>query len=275
MFRNLFPPLLRLFTRKPTASAPEKILLSDKEKISDLGKREQKLFRSLLKFQNTLVREVMVPRIHMDCIKINASLPQILDLVIEKGHTRLPVYENRIDNIIGILNVKDLIGIWRHRKLIILHDLLRPVYFVPETKKIRELLQELQRQRMHIAIVVDEYGGTAGLVTIEDLIEEIVGEIRDEYDHEEELIQYQPDGSLIIRADYGIQEANEKFGLHIPENDFESLGGFIIHYLGRLPGPGERVYFQNLMITVLEADIRRIRKLKIKKINDQGEKNHS
>jgi len=270
LISNLFLSLSRFLSRKKSPYLREGLAHSDKEKPGLLQEREQELLHSILEFQDTIVREVMVPRIHMDCINIKANLSQILDLVIEKGHTRLPVFDRSIDNIIGILNVKDLISIWKHRQLIILQDLIRPAYFVPETKKISELLREFQKQRIHMAIVLDEYGGTAGLVTMEDLLEEIVGDIRDEYDREEEPIQYQPDGSVIMRADYSIHQANEKLGLDLPENDFESIGGFVIHHLGRLPGPGERIPYQNLIITVLESNNRRILKLKIKKIDGKA-----
>lgn len=270
MIRNLLLSLFRFLSREKSPYLIKEDAHSNKEKSGLLKEREQELLHSILEFQDTIVREVMVPRIHMDCIDIHAGLSQILDLVIEKGHTRLPVFKGSIDNIIGILNVKDLISIWRYRKLIILQDLIRPAYFVPETKKISELLREFQKHRMHMAIVLDEYGGTAGLVTMEDLIEEIVGDISDEYDREEEPIQYQPNGSIIMRADYSIHEANEKLDLGLPENDFESIGGFVIHLLGRLPETGERIPYRNLIITVLESNDRRILKLKIKKINGEG-----
>lgn len=259
--------------------------VSDKE--SDLDEDEREMIQSIFEFSDTVVREVMVPRIQVKALDIDASLADALQVVVEAGHSRIPVYEGTIDNIVGILYAKDLLTFWKGRLDQIslggappdmaapdyrLREYLRKAYFVPENKPIHELLQEFQRSTTHFAIVVDEYGGTAGVVTIEDVLEEIVGEIQDEYDQEPELLVENPDGTYTADGCVEIEEIEERFGCDFPEEDYETIGGFLFLQLGDVPGPGASLDYQNLRLTVLDADDRRIHKIRIEVLPEEAEK---
>jgi putative hemolysin len=213
------------------------------------------------------VKEVMVPRMDMVRVEKNTPIDKVLAIVKEKGHSRIPVYDGKVDNIVGILVVKDLLPYMRGRREIpMLLDLVRKAYFVPESKMIGELLREFQKERIHMAIVVDEYGGTAGLVTLEDVIEEIVGEIRDEYDKEKPLFREIDERTWIVEGKIGIEELNDALGFHIPtEEDFESLGGFIFHLLGRIPQEKEQVEYDDLLLTVEKVRRQRIEKVRVER----------
>ncbi|MFQ5866857.1 MAG: hemolysin family protein [bacterium] len=228
-----------------------------------LDEEEKKMIQSSLEFGETIVREVMVPRIDMQCVDINDKREEIFNRIIKMPYSRVPVYNGNLDSIIGIIYTKELLTAWRNRELIIMEDLIRQAYFVPETKKISELLEEFRKGRMHLAIVVDEYGVTAGLVTIEDLIEEITGEIMDEYDVEEETIVKFSDGEAVVYAKEDLDKINEELCLELPAEEFDSLGGLVIDLFGRVPRAGEEVNFSNLKFVVQEADRRKVIKLKI------------
>ncbi|MDH5661677.1 MAG: hemolysin family protein, partial [Elusimicrobiota bacterium] len=200
-----------------------------------LDDEEKRMIQSSLEFGETIVREVMVPRIDMECVDFNDEREEIFKKIMKMPHSRVPVYKGNVDNVIGIVYTKDLLTALRNRELIVMEDIMRQVYFVPETKKISELLEEFKKGRMHLAIVVDEYGVTTGLVTIEDLIEEITGEILDEYDVEKETIVKLPDGTAIVYAKEDLDKINEKLGLELPAEDFDSLGGLVIDLFGRVP----------------------------------------
>lgn len=233
------------------------------EKEGALDDEEKKMIQSILEFGETIVREVMVPRIDMECVDINDEPGEIFEKIMNMRYSRIPVYKGNLDNIIGIIYTKDLLTAWRNRELIIMEDLMRQAYFVPETKKISELLEEFRKGRMHLAVVVDEYGVTAGLVTIEDLIEEITGEILDEYDVEEKTIVKLSDGEAIVYAKEDLDKINEELGLELPDEEFDSLGGLVIDLFGRVPRAGEEINFGNLKFIVQEADRKKIIKLKI------------
>jgi CBS domain containing-hemolysin-like protein len=207
----------------------------------------------------------MVPRIDMQCVDMNDEREEIFKKIIKMPYSRIPVYKGNVDNVIGIVYTKDLLTALRNRELIIMEDLMRQAYFVPETKKISELLEEFRKGRMHLAIVVDEYGVTAGLVTIEDLIEEITGEILDEYDVEQETIVKLSDGEAIVYAKEDLDKINEELGLELPAEEFDSLGGLVVDLFGRVPRTGEEINFGNLKFVVQEADRRKVIKLKIVK----------
>lgn len=240
-------------------------LISVGEEEGILEEEAEEMLHSIFEFKDTKVSEVMIPRVDMVTLEANTSLNDFLDLVREKKHSRMPVYEDQIDNVVGIFYVKDLLNFWGENKGIKAKDLMRHPYFVPETKKVSELLQEFQKKKVHMAIVVDEYGGVAGLVTLEDLLEEIVGEIRDEYDKEEVLFKKLSDGSILIDAKMDIEEANEQLKIGIPEDGFETIGGFILDLLGKVPAQGEKIKYKNLEIVITEADEHSISKIKIKK----------
>lgn len=230
---------------------------------------EREMIDSIFEFDETLVREVMVPRIDIFAVNVDRTLDDVIKLVIEIGHSRIPVYENTVDNIIGVIYAKDLLqpllGPRQERPSI--RGLMRTAYYVPESKKVRDLFDELRKEKVHMAIVLDEYGGTAGLVTIEDLIEEIVGEIQDEFDQEENNIEALTDGSLRVDARTPIYDINDKLELNLPDDEFDTISGLVFHNLGKIPNEGQELDINNLHVVVEKVTGRRIRKLRIKKIS--------
>jgi putative hemolysin len=225
---------------------------------------ERKMIYSIFRLGDTLAREIMVPRIYVTALEANLPLPQAADAFLETGHSRVPVYEETVDNIIGLLYAKDLLQVWREGGSIeSLRPLLRPAYFIPEAKKVDELLAEMQLQRIHMAIVVDEYGGIAGLVTMEDIVEEIVGEIQDEYDSSEELpYQEISEHEYLFQGRIDLDDFNELMDSHLPIDEADTLGGFIYSQIGRVPLGGESVHFGDLLLTVEQVSGRRIRKVR-------------
>ncbi len=232
-----------------------------------IQEEETDMIHSVLKFTDTKVNEVMIPRTEMFCVDINTNLDRLLDLVVQNGFSRMPVFKGTLDNIVGIVNTRDLISIWKNKELIVLQDLLRKPHFVPETMRVDRLLREFQRDGIHMAVVVDEYGGTAGLVTMEDLVEEIVGEIRDEYDSEEEKpIAKQEDGSWIVDAGIPLDDVNEATGIYLSsDGDVATFGGYLSKRVGRFPKKGKVIEDREAIYTVLEASDRKIIKVKIVK----------
>jgi len=208
----------------------------------------------------TITREVMVPRIDVVALDVNTSLRDALDVVIDAGHSRLPVYEKNVDQIIGFLYAKDLLRCFQeNRDDMPISTLLRSVYFVPETKKVNALMAEMQKRRVHVSMVVDEYGGTAGLVTIEDLLEEIVGEIQDEYDEEEDVfVETIDDGRYIINARYDLYSVGKLLNMNLAEEDADTLGGLLYSFMGHVPEQGESVVIDGWRFTVLSLEGRRI-----------------
>ena len=242
-----------------------KTLFEVGEEKGALDESEREMIHSIFEFRQTMVKEVMVPR--MDMVRVEKEMPieEVLAIVKQKGHSRIPVYDEKVDDIIGILFVKDLLPYLRsHKKVPALSELARNAYFVPESKMIDDLLREFQKERIHMAIVVDEYGGTAGLVTLEDVIEEIVGEIRDEYDREKPLYRKVEENAWIVEAKINIEELNEALGFEIPsEEDYESLGGFIFSQLGRIPEDKESIRFGNMHLIVEKVHGQRIERVRI------------
>jgi putative hemolysin len=249
-----------------------------------LEEEEREMIHGIFELESTVAREVMTPRTDMVYLDVSTELSDVLATVVEKGHSRIPVYEDNIDNIVGILHVKDLLRCWdKGRQDVNLREMLRPPLFVPETKGIDDLLQEFRSEKTHMAIVLDEYGGTAGLVTIEDVIEEIVGEIQDEYDKEDGLVKELGDGFYEVDARIPIDEVNDLLAVNLPSEDSDSMGGFIINHLGRVPQEGESFSYdaarpanangnagrphKDLRILVTESDERRILRVKVKLVN--------
>ncbi len=216
---------------------------------------EQKMIHSIFKFTDTQVKQVMVPRTDMFCVDIATPFDKLLDLVVQNGFSRVPVYKGSPDKIVGIIHTRDLLSIWKNHELIVIQDLLRKPYFVPESMRVDRLLREFRRGRFHMAIVVDEYGGTAGLVTLEDLIEEIIGEIKDEHEAEEEkAIAKQADGSWIIEADVALDEVNEAMGIRlVPKGEVASLGGYLVEVAGKLPRKNRVIEDKEASFKILEA----------------------
>jgi CBS domain containing-hemolysin-like protein len=265
--------LLRFRHRKkhsqPDLQREIKQLIDVGEEEGLLSEDEGEMIQSILSFRDTLAREIMVPRTDAVIISANTPIEKLLQLVIQEGHSRFPVHGGSIDNIIGILHVKDLLTFWSEEHLD-LKDILRTPYFIPETKKISHLLRELRDKKSHMAIVIDEYGGTAGLVTIEDIIEEIIGEIRDEYDNDETLMVATDEGDLVVDARLEIEKLVEHFNLEVPKGNFESVGGFIISLLGRVPQPQETITHAPLEMTIESADARKIRKVRVRVLKDEA-----
>jgi CBS domain containing-hemolysin-like protein len=230
---------------------------------------ERRLLQSIVDFGDTLVREVMTPRPDMVAIQADATFDEVRAFFREQEYSRIPVYTNNLDNIVGFVFIKDLIRLdppesGAARLLPDLTRFIRPATFVPETKRVAEMLREFQRQQVQVAIVVDEYGGTAGLVTIEDLLEEIVGEIRDEYDVETEPVIEERDGSFVFSAKVNIAEVRDRLGVDIEPEGFETVGGYVLTRAGRVPSPGETFDSDGLQVEVLEAERRRIHKVRMR-----------
>jgi len=223
------------------------------------------MIHSIFEFGDTIVREVMVPRPDMVAVESKATVEEVLDLIIKVGHSRVPVYEDGIDNVVGLVYAKDLLIYLNKAKpgqtAAVLKKLMRAAYFVPETKRVSELLKEMQQKKTHMAIVLDEYGGTAGLVTIEDLLEEIVGEIFDEYDLEEAMVEILSDDSYRIDGRAPMDEVRELLGVDLPEYGGETIGGFVYDLVGHIPVPGEVVEYDSLRFEVEKVTGRRISKI--------------
>lgn len=235
----------------------EAINSSEEEGI--LNESEGDMLQSIFEFGDTIVREVMVPRTDMVCCPANATLGDFLELIIRSGHSRVPLYEGSVDKIVGIVYAKDLLRNWGAKDdALQLIQVMRTPYFIPETKRIEDLLLDFRTRKVHIAIAVDEYGGTSGLITIEDLLEEIVGDIQDEYDLETPRIQPQKDGTLLVDARINVEEIEEFFEIDIPREKFDTVGGYLFHLLGHVPSSGEKVRDNGLILMVEESDERKI-----------------
>jgi putative hemolysin len=237
-----------------------KTLVDASEEEGGIEHDERRMIFSIFQFGDTLTREIMVPRIDVLTIDVHTSLPDAVDAFLQSGHSRLPVHEETIDNILGLLYAKDLLRVWQEgNHLDSLRDLLRPAYFVPEAKTIDELLTEMQSQRVHMAVVVDEYGGMAGLVTLEDIIEEIFGEIQDEYDQgEQSPYQVTKDGDYLFLGRVDLDDFNDVVGCRLPTDEADTLGGYIYSRLGHIPITGESVQKDSLLLTVEEVSAQRI-----------------
>jgi CBS domain containing-hemolysin-like protein len=224
---------------------------------------ERKLLRSIVDFGDTLVREVMTPRPDIVAIREAGTIGDLRALFREQEYSRFPVYKESLDNISGFVFVKDLVALAHPDDSKPITPFLRPAVIVPESKRVSELLKQFQGQQTQIAIVVDEYGGTAGLVTIEDLLEEIVGEIRDEYDVESESIVEEGSGCFVFHGKVDVDEVSRRLNVQIEREGFETVGGYLLTHLGRVPAISERVEMDGLLIEVLEVERRRIHKVRI------------
>ena len=238
-----------------------------------LERKEQEMISSIFEMGDKTVDDVMVPRTDIVGLDVTTTAQELLDRITTVGHSRIPVYEGSADNIIGILYVKDVFRrIARGDRQLELRQFLRPAVFVPETKKVDELLREMQKGKVHIAIVVDEYGGTAGLVTIEDLVEEIVGEIRDEYDVEHELVLPVSENEALMDARIPFEDVRETFGLEVrPTEAYETLGGFVTAQLGRFPRQGESFEAAGARFVVETIDGKRIRRVRVTRLQPSAE----
>jgi putative hemolysin len=276
LFFKIIIKALYYFFGKKRIKEKKEITEEDLITLINVGKdegvieeEEKKMIRNIFEFGDTMVKEVMVPRVDMACISSNTKLDSILNLINKIGHSRTPVYKETIDNIIGILYAKDLLVAYeqwyKSKEKFDLKKIIRRAYFVPENKKIDDLLDIFQRDKIQIAIAIDEYGGTAGLVTMEDVVEEIVGEIIDEYDKETKLYEIIDNNTVIADGIISIDKINELLNIEIPENDFETLGGFIYDLMGRVPNKNETIEYKNIQITIEQVVKNRIIRVIVKK----------
>lgn len=237
-----------------------------------LNEEENAMIRSILSLGDTVVREIMLSRTEMACVSVEAGICEAIEAINACGHSRLPVYQGTVDNVVGILYAKDLLRYWgMGDSELELRKIMRAPFFVPESKNLEELLHDFKKKRVHLAVVIDEYGGTSGLVTIEDLLEQIVGDIQDEYDLEEERLIRESDNSAVVDGRLPIEELEEHFDVAVEREKFETVGGLIFHLTGRIPAVGEVVQSGPLTMTVLEADDRRIAKVRIEKRSESVE----
>ncbi len=259
-------------------SRPGRDLVKEMEELIEAGtaegllnEEEEDMLLSVLSFRKTLVREVMVPRTEMVCVEVNAPLEEAAKTMVEEGHSRIPVYDGDVDHVVGFVAARDTLRFWGATPpLAPLRDLLRAAFFVPETMSLESLLAELRRRRLHLAIAVDEYGGVSGLVTLEDVLEEIVGDIQDEYDEEDAEIRESGDG-LRVDARTEIEKLEERLGFELGEEiEYETVGGLAFQALGRVPKSGETFRYRGLEITVLDADKRRVKEVKIRRLVPRG-----
>jgi putative hemolysin len=249
-----------------------KTLVDAGEEGGVIEEDEKDMIYSIFEFGDTLAREVMVPRVDVVAVNAESSMLEALDIILEAGHSRVPVYEESIDRIVGLLYAKDLLRKLRDGENDLpLEMLLREVYYVPETKPLNDLLQELQKLKVHMAIAIDEYGGTAGLVTIEDILEEIVGEIQDEYDAEEALMERITEDEVIFNARTDLDDLNRVMDIDLPTEDNDTLGGLIYSELGYVPDVGAQVHIDGVRVTVLSVEGHRIDRVKVERLADQGQ----
>lgn len=287
-FYYLFLPLSQMFSfltqiiSNVLGLDKDKHVLSEQElrTLVDVGeehgaleKDEKEMIHSIIEMGETIVREIMVPRTDMIAVDKTASLTQVLNLVKDKLHSRIPVYDDSADNIVGILYLKDLLPFIKKKNTSTfdLTKLAHRAYYVPEQKKINELLREFQQQRIHMAIVVDEYGGTSGLVTLEDIIEEIVGEIQDEYDSELPQLEKLDERSFAVDASMLLDELNEQLGLHLPtEEGVDTLAGFLLGQFGSVPKSKQKLDYNGFEFIIMKATKKRIEQVRINIKNSSG-----
>jgi CBS domain containing-hemolysin-like protein len=261
---RLYPPLT------PGAGVLRK---DDVEELAEGGDSDRLLHRDeremisrVIHLGETVVREIVVPRIDMIALDESTAIPEVIHVIQREGHSRYPVYRGSVDDIVGFLYAKDLIT--HHDRLAELHlrDLVRPTYFVPETKRVGELLAEMRSRRVYLAIVVDEYGGTAGMVTMEDVIEEVVGEIHDELDEEQTLVHPLGDGSYRVDAKVDLDDLNERLQVALPADEYDTLGGLLYALAGKIPAPGDRFEHSGLEFTIGAVRGKRITQVHVRPV---------
>jgi magnesium and cobalt transporter len=266
----------RKFSKSFSQQSPSELLPDLEEELNlGLNEEEQELIQNIRDFQDSIVREEMIPRIDIVAVEESTNLKEFRQLAVEKGHSRIPVYHDTIDQVVGIAYVKDMLNYWDadDEESITVASFMRPPYFVPETKNIGALLHEFQAKKVHIAVAIDEYGGTAGIVTIEDLLEVVFGDIVDEHDEdEEELIRTIDENSFEVSAKADIDDLEELVGdLRIEQQDFDTVGGLLFSLLGDVPKEQESVNYQRLKFTVLKADRHRILQVKVERLPEAVE----
>lgn len=240
-------------------------MITAKTDQGDLIEDEREMIHSIIEFTDTVAREIMTPRTDINSVEVTADAAELVQMIRETGHSRIPIYEDTIDRILGIVHAKDLLNAISGGNGCEIREIMRPAYFIPESKSLHELLQEFRRGRTQLAIVQDEYGGTSGLVTIEDVVEEIVGDIVDEYDVEEQAVQFLDDGSWLIQGKTHLWDVNAEIGSHFESEEFDTLGGFLFGLFGRQPEAGDFIESNGWTLTVAETDGRRVQTVTLKK----------
>jgi CBS domain containing-hemolysin-like protein len=266
--------LQRLFFGRRRAMTEKELqaLIEESEEGGIINEEEGEMLASIFEFGETIVREVMVPRTDMVCCGTGASLSEVLDAVISSGHSRIPIFEGTNDRIVGVVYAKDLLRFWgRKAEEVDIAKVMRTPYFVPETKSIETLLQEFRTKRVHMAIAIDEYGGTSGLITIEDLIEEIIGDIQDEYDVEEDWLKVEDEDTVLVDGRLNIEELEDHFEISIPREKFDTVGGYLFNLSGHVPVIGEELRDNGLLLTVIEGDERKISKVRVQRVRPSDE----
>jgi CBS domain containing-hemolysin-like protein len=280
-FKFLFGGIARILdlpvtavARRPVGEDEEAMLrmIELEENEGTIEDDERKMIRGVFGLEETTVREIMTPRTDIAAVDTESTPDEAVRLITERGFSRIPLYEKNADTIVGIVYAKDLIRYLADGTMPSkLRDVARPAFFVPESKRVDDLLTDMRRQRVHMAIVVDEYGGTAGLVTIEDLLEEIVGEIEDEYDRVEEQVVIVSDTEAVLDGRVGIDELNDIFHTDVDAEDFDTVGGCVFHLLGRMPVPGDEAETDGLNLHVLSVDGHRVRRVRVIKLEKEPE----
>ncbi|MFP5212675.1 MAG: hemolysin family protein [Acidobacteriota bacterium] len=243
-------------------------LIDEGEQRGLISEDEGEMIQGIFSFRDTTAREIMVPRINAVFASADTKVRDIIEIILQSGHSRIPIYHENIDNVIGTLHAKDLLSYWGRDDLEV-RDIARVPYFIPETKKISEVLKDLRDKKSHMAIVIDEYGGTAGILTLEDIIEEIVGEVMDEYDSEEKMITEHPDGSISVNARLNAEELEDYLEMDLPEGDYETVGGFVINLMGKVPETDEQVSFKDLEMVIESANDRKVERIRIRRNDAQ------
>ena len=267
--------VLKLFYLKNKTKIQEKVQNITEEDVKNIVKEgiekgtieegEEEMIHSIFEFTDTTVGEILTPRITVFALEMEKTLEEVWDEIIEQGFSRIPIYDKTIDKIIGILHTKELLKYDRQKDgKVRLKELTKKAFFIPTTKTLVEVLEDFKRKRTHIAIIVDEYGGTEGIVTIEDVIEEIVGEIQDEFDQEDEVIQQIGEKVYDIRSDISIEEVNDEFEIDIPlSEEYDTISGYIQDELGKVAEEGDQVRGTNFILKVMEVDNKRIEKIRV------------
>jgi CBS domain containing-hemolysin-like protein len=246
-------------------------MVDEAEKEEVIEQEEREMIHSIFEFGDTILREVMVPRPDMVAVGADRSLQEVLEVILRSGYSRIPVYERDIDDIVGLAYAKDVLRSLHDGQVDKpLADILRPAPFMPESMKAADCLREMRRRKSHMVIVIDEYGGTAGLVTIEDLLEEIVGEIADEYDREEPNVEPLPDGDYRVNARLGIDEVNELLDVQLPSTEWDSIGGLVLNLVGDVPREGQEVEFMGLKLRAERVQGRRLGRIRIHRLDEAG-----
>jgi CBS domain containing-hemolysin-like protein len=272
MVRVLVVPVnlvLGLFKGKVTFAPPPPSLEELEKQLIRQAQNEEvdrsapQLIRSIFRLSDKTCRDVMVSRTDVVAIELSTPVEEILQIIAEQGHSRIPVFRDSVDAIVGILHVRDIVPLMQNPELILLQDVLRPAVYVPWVKPIGDLLREMQKQRIHMAVVVDEYGGFSGIVTLEDILREIVGDIGDEFDVQASPFEKQPDGSMLVDATIERNEFAKAFDFKFPEGEFETLGGFVAHLAGVIPEAGDRFTFGGFTFVVHSKDGPRLERIKV------------